>query len=280
MSNEVRQASIQQSLERLASFPELFSNPIIEIDFQGNITYLDPAAAEKLPTIEQEKLNHPLLANVIDLFQDNNSPFFKREVNISDKVFEQSIHLIPDIQLIRIYVSDITKRKKAETLLQQAHQELEQKVKQRTLELRESNQQLQRKIAKIQRVEQQVRLLQTITAAIAEAENFDKAIEITMHKVCKTVDWSYAEAWIPDLEENVLKLSPSWYDHIGSSPEMSYFRTESLKFNFAYNQGKPGRVWATKKAEWTKDVSQQKGEIFLRNKIAREHPTYAVSKNT
>ena len=49
---------------------------------------------------------------------------------------------------------------------------------------------------------------------------------------------------------------------------MSYFRTESLKFNFAYNQGKPGRVWATKKAEWTKDVSQQKGEIFLRNKIA------------
>ena len=268
MSNEVRQASIQQSLERLASFPELFSDPIIEIDFKGNITYLNPAATKNLPTIEQEKLNHPLLANIIDVFQDHNSPFFKREVNISDKVFEQSIHLIPDIQLIRIYVSNITKRKKAETLLQQAHQELEQKVKQRTLELNESNQQLQRKIAKIQQVEQQVRLLQTITAAIAEADNFDKAIEITMHKVCQTVDWSYAEAWIPDLEENVLKLSPSWYDNIGSSPEMRYFRTESLKFNFAYNQGKPGRVWASKKAEWTKDVSQQKGEIFLRNEIA------------
>ena len=110
--------------------------------------------------------------------------------------------------------------------------------------------------------------MQTITAAIAEADNFNEAIEITMRKVCQTVDWSYAEAWIPDLEENLLKLSPSWYDNVGSSPEMRYFRQESLKFSFAYNKGKPGRVWATKKAEWTKDVSQQSEEIFLRNNAA------------
>ena len=89
-----------------------------------------------------------------------------------------------------------------------------------------------------------------------------------MGKVCKTLDWSYAEAWIPDLEENVLKLSPSWYDDDRNPSKTKYFRQESLNFNFAYNQGKPGRVWATKKAEWTKDVSQQSQEIFLRNHIA------------
>ena len=265
--NEERQASIRQSLERLASFPELFSNPIIEIDFRGNVTYLNPAAAERFPTLKQE-LNHPLIANIVDLFKDNDSSFFKREVKISDKVFEQSIHLIAAIKVIRIYVSDITKRKRVERLLQQAHQQLEQRVKQRTLELKESNNQLQRKIAKLQRVEQEVRLLQTITTAIAEADNFDEAIEITMRKVCETVDWSYAEAWIPDLEENVLRLNPSWYDNVGSSPKMRSFRTGSLKFSFAYNQGIPGRVWATKKAEWTKDVLQQDEEFFLRNKIA------------
>ena len=268
MSNEERQASIQQSLERLASFPELFSNPIIEIDFRGNVTYLNPSAAERFPTLEQEKLNHPLIANIVDLFKGNNSSFFKREINFADKVFEQSIHLIAAIQVIRIYISDITKRKKAERLLKQSQQILEKRVKQRTLELNESNIKLQRKIDRIQRVEQEVRLLQTITAAIAEADNFNEAIEITMRKVCQTVDWSYAEAWIPDLEENLLKLSPSWYDNVGSSPEMRYFRQESLKFSFAYNKGKPGRVWATKKAEWTKDVSQQSEEIFLRNNAA------------
>ena len=268
MLNEERQASIQQSLERLASFPELFSNPIIEIDFQGNVTYLNPAAAERFPTLKQEKLNHPLIANIVDSFKENNSSFFKREVKILDKVFEQSIHLIAAIKVIRIYVSDITKRKRVEKLLQQAHQQLEQRVKQRTLELKESNNQLQRKIARLQRAEQEVRLLQTITAAIAEADNFDEAIEITMRKVCETVNWSYAEAWIPDLEENVLKLNPSWYDNVGSSPKMRSFRQGSLKFTFAYNQGIPGRVWATKKAEWTKDILQENEEFFLRNKIA------------
>ena len=268
-TNEERQASIQQSLERLASFPELFSEPIIEINFQGNITYLNPAAAERFPTIKQDRLRHPILAGTVDLVQNCDKPHITREIVFDNRVFEESIHSLASIQVIRIYVSNITKRKKAEILLKQSQQVLEKRVKQRTIELNESNQKLQRKIDRIQRVEQEVRLLQTIIQAIAEADSFDRAIEITMRKVCETVNWSYAEAWIPDLQENVLKPSLSWYDHIGSSPEMRYFRQESIKFNFAYNQGKPGRVWATKKAEWTKDVSQQNEEIFLRNEIAQ-----------
>ena len=268
LTNKERQASIQQSLERLASFPELFSAPIIEIDLQGNITYLNPAAVEGFPAIKQERLNHPILANIIDFVQKSDKSHLTREVIYNNQVFEESIHSIASIQVIRIYVSNVTKRKKAEILLKKSQQILEKRVKQRTLELNDTNQKLQRKITRIQRVEQEIRLLQTITQAIAEADSFDKAIEITMRKVCKTVDWSYAEAWIPDLKEKILKPSPSWYDHIGSSPEMNYFRQESIKFSFAYNQGKPGRVWATKKAEWTKDVSQQSEEIFLRNEIA------------
>lgn len=269
ISNEERQASIQQSLERLASFPELLSAPIVEIDFQGNITYLNPAAVERFPTIKQHGLKHPILANIVDLVQNCERSHLTREIIFDKQVFEESIHSIASVRVIRIYISNITKRKRAERLLKQSQQVLEKRVEQRTLELNESNLKLQRKIDRIQRVEQEVRLLQTITAAIAEAENFDKAIGITMRKVCKTVGWDYAEAWIPDLEENVLKPSPSWYDNVGSSPEMRYFRQESLKFQFAHNQGKPGRVWATKKAEWTKDVSRQSEEIFRRNSIAR-----------
>ena len=270
VSNQNRKASIEQSFERLASFPELFSNPIIEIDFRGNITYLNPAAVESFPTIEEEKTNHPIIANVVDLLENKDLSFLKREVDIHNRVFELSVHIISAIKVVRIYTSDITPRKKAEKLLIQAHKELEIKVNRRTVELNESNEHLHQSITEIKRFQQEIRLLQTITAAIAEVENFDKAkaVEITMRKVCNTLDWSYAEAWIPDPEENVLKPSPSWYDNHGNTSKIKFFRQESLNFNFAYNQGKPGRVWATKKAEWTEDVSQLDEETFRRSKIA------------
>ncbi|MDJ0592346.1 MAG: ATP-binding protein [Pleurocapsa sp. MO_226.B13] len=266
VSEEERQKSIQQSLERLASFPELFSDPIIEIDLNGNITYLNPAALKCFPNLKKEKLQHPLLANIIPLLKAQAQTLAIREVRIGDRVFEQSIHLISASQLVRCYVSDITKRKQAEILLKNAHQELEQRVKKRTVELAYNNEVLKAEIAERKQIEQEIRLLQTITQSISEAANFDEAISITLRKVCETVNWSFGEAWIPDLQENVLKLSPSWYS---STDRLKDFREASKKLNFSLNIGKPGRVWATKQSEWTDDVSLQPSKIFLRSKIAR-----------
>ena len=266
VSEEERQKSIQQSLERLASFPELFSDPIIEIDLNGNITYLNPAALKCFPNLKKEKLQHPLLANIIPLLKAQAQTRAIREVRIGDRVFEQSIHLISASQLVRCYVSDITKRKQAEILLKNAHQELEQRVKKRTAELAYNNEILKAEIAERKQIEQEIRLLQTITQSISEAANFDEAIAITLRKVCETVNWSFGEAWIPDGQENVLKLSPSWYS---STDRLKDFREASKKFNFPLNIGKPGRVWATKQSEWSDDVSLQPSKIFLRSKIAR-----------
>lgn len=264
-SAEERQAAIQQSLERLASFPELFSDPIIEIDLKGNITYLNPAALKRFPALKQNRLDHPILQGIVPLLKAEEKTFVVREVTIKNRTFEQSIHLISASQLVRCYISDITKRKRAEALLMQVHQDLEKRVGQRTSELAESNQSLKAEIAERKRVELEIRLLQTITQAITEASNFDEAIAITLHKVCETVGWSFGEAWIPNLPENVLKLSPSWYS---STEQLKLFREASQKFNFSKNVGKPGRVWAAKQPEWTEDVSQQEEDAFLRNQIA------------
>lgn len=54
--------SVEAALVRLASFPELISNPIIEIDLAGTITYLNPAAVVQFPDILEAKLQHPILA--------------------------------------------------------------------------------------------------------------------------------------------------------------------------------------------------------------------------
>ena len=263
---EEHQASIQQSLERLASFPELFSDPIVEIDLKGNITYLNPAALKSFPTLKKDKLQHPILAGIISLVKVQDKTSLVREVKIGGRIVEQSIHLISASKLVRCYISDITKRKKAEKLLRKAHQELENRVAQRTLELAQSNETLKAEIAERKRVEQQIRLLQTITQAITEAANFDDAIAITLLKVCETVGWSFGEAWIPNEQENILKLSPSFYS---STEKLKYFRQRSLKFNFASGVGISGRVWATKKFEWIEDVAQHTETSVIRSKIAQ-----------
>ncbi|MGF1589054.1 MAG: ATP-binding protein [Pleurocapsa sp.] len=266
MSQEKRQASIQQSLERLASFPELFSDPIIEIDLKGNITYLNPAALKSFPGIQKDKLQHPILAGVITLVEAHKQTSMVREVVIKDRVFEQSIHLIFASQLVRCYISEITKRKQAEIILRQAHKELETRVQQRTLELARNNEILKQEIAERKQAEQEIRLLQTITQAITEAPNFDSAIAITLRKVCETIGWSFGEAWIPDRQAKLLKPSPAWYC---SMEKLKYFRKVSAKSIFPYQVGKPGRVWATKQPEWTEDASIQDEAVFLRGKIAQ-----------
>lgn len=266
-----RQASIQQSLERLASFPELFSDPIIEIDFKGNIIYLNPAALNNFPSLQKDKLQHPILSGiiplVIPLIKDKKQTSLSREVKIDKKIFEQSIHLISASQVIRCYISDITKRKQAEILLKKNRLDLEKQVEQRTLALVRSNDYLKAEIIERKQVEQEIRLLQTITQAITEATNFLDAIAITLRQVCETVNWSYGEAWIPDEENKTLKLCPSCYL---SSEKLLFFREASQQFSFAPKIGVPGRVWATKQFEWIKDVTKQQSKLFIRNQYAHK----------
>ena len=54
-------------------------------------------------------------------------------------------------------IQDITDRKLAEEALQEAHDELEQRVEERTAELRDANEQLKREVAERQRTEEELR---------------------------------------------------------------------------------------------------------------------------
>ncbi len=120
MSEEERQASIQRSLERLASFPELFSEPIVEIDLKGNITYLNPAALKRFRDLKKDKLKHPILAGIISLVKVKAQTFLMREVKIGKKIFEQSVHYLAASKLIRIYMVDVTERKQVEEALRES----------------------------------------------------------------------------------------------------------------------------------------------------------------
>jgi PAS domain S-box-containing protein len=122
-----------------------------------------------------------------------------------------------------------------------------------------------RDISERKRIEQEIRLLQSITHAVSEAGEFHAALSITLQKVCDTTGWIYGELWMPGRDGKVLESTPAWYS---SAPGLERFRTQSGAFKFAPGVGIPGRVWSSKQPAWVLDVTQELN--FARAAMARE----------
>lgn len=162
---------------------------------------------------------------------------------------------------------DITQQKQLEDHLRQTQERLESEVQQRTAKLVGVNEALQAVIAERTQVEQELRLLLSITQAVNESENFHAALNVTLQKVCLATGWDYGEAWVPDTAGAALKLSSGWY---GNSAGLERFRQKSEKFTFARGVGLAGRVWASRRPDWTEDISKDSEEKFPRLQIAIE----------
>ncbi|MGY6528484.1 MAG: EAL domain-containing protein [Cyanobacterium sp.] len=121
LSEENLSGNLQSDeFKRLASFPELSPHPIIEIDFDGKITYMNPSAKLSFPDLSREENNarHPLVMN-INIAQDKTySQLEQREISYDDRHFEQYIHYLSKYDVIRSYIFDITERKMSEAKLQ------------------------------------------------------------------------------------------------------------------------------------------------------------------
>lgn len=118
------------NLIKLASFPELSPNPIIEIDWGGNITYLNPAALSTFKNLSTNQLNHPILAGLTKDTPKRQGNLFVREVKIETDFFEQYVHYLPHKQLIRSYIFNFTKRKEIESSLRESKEIYHHLVKQ------------------------------------------------------------------------------------------------------------------------------------------------------
>ena len=130
ISNQEFAQLSQEDLFRLASFPELSPNPIVEIDWEGNLTYLNPAATAKFPEIYQTKLNHPILADLVNKSPNKQGNLFVRDVQIGQEVFEQYVHYLTEAKLIRSYLFEFTKRKQAEARLRESEARYRAVIKQ------------------------------------------------------------------------------------------------------------------------------------------------------
>lgn len=118
----------EETILRLASFPELNPIPIVEIDSTGRITYLNPAAMRLFPELRAAGPEHPLMRDVnrtVVELREGGKDQAMREVRIDDATYIQHMSRVSADDLIRMYVIDITERKRTEEALKRQLDEVE-----------------------------------------------------------------------------------------------------------------------------------------------------------
>ena len=118
---------IEEELERLASFPNLNPNPIIEVDENGNVHFLNPAAQQLFPDLQERGVSHPWLANwgaAVQIFSVKETGIYTRDISVGESCYQQTMYSEPSTRRIRIYGLDITERKRAEHELDAAKERM------------------------------------------------------------------------------------------------------------------------------------------------------------
>ena len=124
----IERKHLEKGLARLATFPELSPNPIIESDLKGVVTYLNPAARKHFADLPNVGPQHPVLEglkSLIETLQKDEKKTLVREIQVGTHIYEQHISFISELKLIRFHINDITERKQAEENLRTRNEESE-----------------------------------------------------------------------------------------------------------------------------------------------------------
>jgi signal transduction histidine kinase/DNA-binding response OmpR family regulator/HPt (histidine-containing phosphotransfer) domain-containing protein len=124
-ARQLQQANTE--LARLLSFPTLNPAAIIEVDLDGQVHYMNPAAVDQCPECMDEGLESPLLRDlpsIAAMLQKEGKTSRIRQIQIDGRWYQQVIHLVPGSERVRSFVIDVTERKRAEEALQQQNQYL------------------------------------------------------------------------------------------------------------------------------------------------------------
>jgi PAS domain S-box-containing protein len=111
-----------ERLRRLASYAHLNPHPVVEVDYAGAATYLNPAGREALDRLGLETAGGEafLPADFVAIVAQEGCPpatACYREVEIRGRTFGAHCRVVPEYRVVVIYAADITERKRAATEL-------------------------------------------------------------------------------------------------------------------------------------------------------------------
>jgi len=113
-------ARAQQRLTHLASFPEANPNAVFEVSLDGDVTYMNPAARQRFPGLEEAGPGHPAVRTSIELMgpehlsgQETVDDVFAND----NDVFERKITYLPSSHVARVFLADVTEIHRAQESL-------------------------------------------------------------------------------------------------------------------------------------------------------------------
>ena len=141
----------EKAIQHFSSFPQMNPHPVLETDMSGALLFSNPASLRILKelALKKEDANLFLPEDLDVILRDwdkKTSVTLFREVIIKDRIFGETVQLVPEFQVVRIYAHEITTRKHAEEALQAAKDDLESRVKDRTTQLQDVNRALEEEI--------------------------------------------------------------------------------------------------------------------------------------
>jgi PAS domain S-box-containing protein len=112
------QKEIEKEVHRLASFPLLNPNPVIEADEYGKVTYANPAARRLAEEFRfsggTQAFLPPDLKEKFAALEKGGSRQYTYDLDLKDRVYTAVLSFPHDLPIARIYALDITGRQRAE----------------------------------------------------------------------------------------------------------------------------------------------------------------------
>ena len=98
--------------------------------------------------------------------------------------------------------------------------------------------------------------LMSVQVAVARillnARSLDEVADKLLEAVCRNLNWTCAQLWIVDRQEQVLRRSAGW---CGQVPAVCDFEQLAAFDRLAFGTGLPGRIWSSKQPAWIEDVA-------------------------
>ncbi|MCL2475563.1 PAS domain S-box protein [Candidatus Bathycorpusculum sp.] len=181
---------IEKEISRLASFPTLSPNAILEVDFEGKINYANPATEKLFPNLKTMGINHEFFSDwqhIKETFEIKKTNTLGRETKIDKHWYHQQFSLVPQTQQIRIYITDIDELKQTE----HAHAQAQQKLEENTVLLEEYANQMEKlaeqRARQLQSAERLAAIGQTASMVGHDIRNPLQAITSDMYLILEEI---------------------------------------------------------------------------------------------